>query len=148
MIHPHSYAIQKPDELTMMSLILANAKALFAKTYPTADRFDVVTSCRTPTGRLDSMGYSAALIVCWEGGKWETVRRSNVCETVDDALFEVMYWVGEEMDEVLAENPEDRRDDVVNKTSKPTAKTSRKRAGEPLQEKTSKKMRQDVEMTG
>jgi hypothetical protein len=157
MFHPHSYTAQKPDDSTTISLILSNAKALYTKTYPTASRFDLVTSCRTLTGRLDSMGHSAALIVCFSDGKWETIHRSNLCATVDDALFEVMYWVGEEVDEVLDETQvlgKRRRrtqdgDEGGGKKMKQMMNETvkRKQAGESLLSETSKKIREDAEMT-
>lgn len=153
---------------------IANAKALFWQKYPTAERYDVVSSSYTPNGRLGSLGYTAALVVypTANKGNWTNLYRSNTCSTLDDALFEIMYWIGEDIHDVLETKPAEegphsghghkwngrgtgantkmRDADIEFVKKKPTKKQEemRKRAGEPLQKVTPKRIRGDVEMSG
>jgi hypothetical protein len=82
--------------------ILSNAYAYYAHRFPQADRFDLITASRTP-GNLASTNWRAALIVYPDPKKrgWQMLYKSNRCPTVEDAAFEVMYWVEEDMWGVL-----------------------------------------------
>jgi hypothetical protein len=79
--------------------ILSNAHAYYAHRFPKAEQFDFITSSTTPTGRLDSVEYRGALIVYPDpkSHNWQLLYKSNACPTVEDAAFEVKYWVEEDM---------------------------------------------------
>ncbi|KAJ4298832.1 hypothetical protein N0V90_004074 [Kalmusia sp. IMI 367209] len=87
----------------MKKAILSNAHALFGRDYPSASHFDVLTCSSTPTGRLDSQVWRASLVVYTskESREWKMLYKSNVCETREDALFELLYWVEEDMEGVV-----------------------------------------------
>jgi hypothetical protein len=79
--------------------ILSNAHAYYAHRFPNVHLFDFITSSTTPTGRLDSTEYRGALIVYPDpkSHNWQMLYKSNACPTVEDAAFEVKYWVEEDM---------------------------------------------------
>ncbi|KAH3960183.1 hypothetical protein HBH70_190150 [Parastagonospora nodorum] len=119
---PHHYAPTQSFP-QLKKRILSNAHAYFSHRYPQAERFDVITSSSTPRN-LASTQWRAALIVYPDPRKkeWKILYRSNVCPTVEDAAFEIAFWVEEDLGDVLegmregqmwregdSENLEDRR---------------------------------------
>jgi hypothetical protein len=88
-----------------MLIFIANARAFYTHTYPHAPRFDLITTSESPTGRLDSLEYRAALIVYPSptSQEWKMLYKSNICPTIEDAAFEVCYWVEADMREVFDE---------------------------------------------
>ena len=83
--------------------ILSNAHAYYAHHYAHSERFDVITSSTTPTGRLDSTQWRAALIVYPDPKchNWQMLYKSSTCPSVEDAAFEVKYWIEEDMTAVF-----------------------------------------------
>jgi len=98
--------------------------------------------------------------------------QSNPCSTVEDALFEIKYWIEEDLDEVFESmragderlsGPDGKGDGIGRDTStyaedgdggivknmlKREGKPARKRVGEVLQAKFPKRMRDYVGMSG
>ena len=98
--------------------------------------------------------------------------QSNPCATIEDALFEIKYWLDEDMDAVFEKiraadehhlgRGEETKEDIskldaeaveedeysTKDTPNVIDKGSHKRVGEPLQASVSKRMREDVEMSG
>ncbi|KAF1843651.1 uncharacterized protein K460DRAFT_433363 [Cucurbitaria berberidis CBS 394.84] len=83
--------------------ILSNAHAYYAHHFPRSERFDLITSSTTPTGRLDSREWRAALIVYPDPKRhdWRVLYKSNACPSVEDAAFEIKYWIEEDMSAVF-----------------------------------------------
>jgi hypothetical protein len=101
---PKGYAAEQSYRFCdLKKRILTNAYAYYAHRFPKAERFDFITSSTTPTGRLDSVEYRGALIVYPDPAShnWQLLYKSNACPTVEDAAFEVKYWVEEDMSTVF-----------------------------------------------
>ena len=101
---PRSYSAQDTFQFCdLKKRILSNAHAYYAHRFPKADRFDLITSSTTPTGRLDSVEFRCALIVYLDpkSKNWLMLYKSNSCPTIEDAAFEVKYWVEEDMNAVF-----------------------------------------------
>ncbi|KAF2623432.1 hypothetical protein BU25DRAFT_494378 [Macroventuria anomochaeta] len=102
--------------------ILVNARAYYNHTYPHATRFDLITTSDSPSGRLDSLEYRAALIVYPNSmsREWKLLYKSNVCPPIEDAAFEICYWVEEDIKEVFDEVLEVGRYVAVRRRKKTT----------------------------
>lgn len=100
-LSPHRYAPTQSFP-QLKKRILSNAHAYFSHRYPQAERFDVITSSSTPRN-LASTQWRVALIVYPDPHKkeWKILYRSNVCPTVEDAAFEIAFWVEEDLGNVL-----------------------------------------------
>ncbi|KAF2033335.1 hypothetical protein EK21DRAFT_86439 [Setomelanomma holmii] len=103
--HPASYARPRPGEpfWQFKKRVLSNAHAYYGHRYPRTKHYDLITSAVTPTRTLASTLWRATLIVYPEPGRreWQVLYRSNVCPTVEDAAFEIKFWIEEDMSGVL-----------------------------------------------
>lgn len=98
-------AYQPTDSFhTLKKHILSNAYAYYAHRYRKAEQLDLITSSNIPHN-LSSTQWRAALIVYPDPGKkeWKVLYKSNVCPTVEDAAFEMQFWLEEDMWGVLEE---------------------------------------------
>jgi hypothetical protein len=84
--------------------ILSNAHSYFSHRFPKAGRFDLITSSDTPRN-LSSTRWQAALIVYPDPSRrdWRVLYKSNACPTIEDASFEVKFWIEEDMWDILSE---------------------------------------------
>ena len=102
---PHPPRSYNPSEdfRPLKKRILSNAHAYYAHRFPKAERYDLITASTTPAKSLASVEWRAALIVYPDPDRrdWQLLYKSNPCPTVEDAAFEVKYWVEQDMWGVL-----------------------------------------------
>lgn len=70
--------------------LLANAFALYSREYPGVKReqYDVITSCK-PNEKGEKWGAGVIVYVPTNGSPWKILKKSHLCFSISDAMFEV-----------------------------------------------------------